>query len=212
MALVRSLRARVVLWVCVALVVLFAATITGLDIAFRNSTDRDRRELLEAQVLGLIALAEPGPAGELRLPTEAIDPRFEVANSGLYGALYDSNGRALWQSLSLLGRDFPTDELAAPGERRPGREVQLSGRRGHVALPAVTPRPHAPSGHPTAHSHEGAASARPSLTWREISPAMKWSRMSTRHPDTPGSASTRRRTSRPMSTANTDGHSGEVRW
>jgi two-component system sensor histidine kinase PhoQ len=118
MPLVRSLRARVVLWVCVALILLFAATIVGLDIAFRNSTDRDRRELIEAQLLGLIALAEPGPGGELRLPTEAIDPRFEVANSGLYGALYDSNGRALWQSLSLLGRDFPTDEIAAAGERR----------------------------------------------------------------------------------------------
>jgi len=116
MPLVRSLRARVVLWVCVALIVLFAATIVGLDIAFRNTADLDRRELLEAQVLGLIALAEPGADGELRLPTEAIDPRFEVANSGLYGALYDSNGRALWQSLSLLGRDFPTDELAALGE------------------------------------------------------------------------------------------------
>jgi hypothetical protein len=30
MALVRSLRTRVVLWVCVALIVLFAATIVGL--------------------------------------------------------------------------------------------------------------------------------------------------------------------------------------
>jgi two-component system sensor histidine kinase PhoQ len=136
MPLVRSLRARVVLWVCVALILLFAATIIGLDIAFRTSTDNDRRELLEAQVLGLIALAEPGPAGELRLPTEAIDPRFEVANSGLYGALYDGNGKALWQSLSLLGRDFPTDELAMPGERRhllidapgfPSIEAQLMG-------------------------------------------------------------------------------------
>ncbi len=61
MPLVRSLRARVVLWVSVALIPLFAATIVGLDLAFRNSTDRDRRELLDAQVLGLIALAEPGP-------------------------------------------------------------------------------------------------------------------------------------------------------
>ena len=102
MPLVRSLRARVVLWVCVALIVVFAATIVGLDIVFRNSTDSDRRDLLEAHVLGLIALAEPGPGDELRMPTEAVDAHFEVPNSGLYGALYDANGRALWQSLSLL--------------------------------------------------------------------------------------------------------------
>jgi hypothetical protein len=118
MALVRSLRARVVLWVSVALVVLFAVTIVGLDIAFRDSTDRARLELLEVQVLGLIALAEPAADGGLTLPVDAIDPQFEVANSGLYGALYDSSGRAVWQSLSLLGRDFPVDELVAPGEQR----------------------------------------------------------------------------------------------
>jgi two-component system sensor histidine kinase PhoQ len=118
MALVRSLRARVVLWVSVALTVLFAVTIVGLDIAFRDSMERSLLELLEVQTLGLIALAEPGPDGELTLPTDAIDPQFEVANSGLYGALFDGNGRALWQSLSLLGRDFPVDELPAPGERR----------------------------------------------------------------------------------------------
>ena len=37
MALVRSLRARVILWVSVALTVLFAVTIIGLDVAFRES-------------------------------------------------------------------------------------------------------------------------------------------------------------------------------
>jgi len=117
MALVRSLRARVVLWVSVALTVLFAVTIAGLDVAFRNTNDRALAELLEVQVLGLIALAEPGADGDLTLPGDAIDPQFEVANSGMFGALFDGNGRALWQSLSLLGRDFPTDELPAPGER-----------------------------------------------------------------------------------------------
>jgi two-component system, OmpR family, sensor histidine kinase PhoQ len=118
MAVVRSLRARVVLWVCVALVVLFAATIVGLDIAFNRSTTQARHELLDVQALGLVALVEPDAKGELTLPTDAIDPQYGVANSGLYGALFDSNGRALWQSLSLLGRDFPADELVPRGERR----------------------------------------------------------------------------------------------
>jgi two-component system sensor histidine kinase PhoQ len=126
MALVRSLRARVVLWVCVALVVLFAATIVGLDIAFNRSIAQARHELLEVQVLGLIALAEPDASGELRLPPDAMDPQYAVANSGLYGALYDSNGRALWQSLSLLGRDFPVDEVVSRGEQQ-YTTVRVSG-------------------------------------------------------------------------------------
>ena len=117
MALVRSLRARVVLWVSVALVVLFAATGVVLDIAFRNSMDEARRELLEAQVIGLIASVDD-EGGELSLSSEALDAQFEVANSGLYGALYSDDGRAVWQSLSLLGRDFPVDYLAVAGEER----------------------------------------------------------------------------------------------
>jgi two-component system sensor histidine kinase PhoQ len=117
MALVRSLRARVVLWVSVALIVLFAATGVVLDVAFRNSMDQSRRELLEAQVLGLIALADDS-SGELTLPSAAMDPQFEVANSGLYGAVYSDDGQAVWQSLSLLGRDFPIDYLTVAGEER----------------------------------------------------------------------------------------------
>ena len=118
MALVRSLRARVVLWVSVALVALFAATGVVLDLAFRTSMDQARRELLEVQVLGLIALAEPDETGQLTLPSDAIDPQLEVANSGIYGALYSDDGRAVWQSLSLIGRDFPIDYLAVAGEER----------------------------------------------------------------------------------------------
>ena len=119
MALVRSLRARVVLWVSVALVVLFAATGVVLDVAFRNSMDQARRELLEVQVLGLIALADDS-SGELTLPTDAFDigSQLRVADSGLYGALFSDDGRAVWQSPSLLGRDFPVDYLAVAGEER----------------------------------------------------------------------------------------------
>jgi two-component system sensor histidine kinase PhoQ len=117
MALVRSLRARVVLWVSVALVVLFAATGVVLDIAFRNSIDQARRELLEVQVLGLLAVVDDS-SGQLSLSTEAMDPQLRVPNSGVFGAVYSDDGSAVWQSLSLLGRDFPIDYLAVVGEER----------------------------------------------------------------------------------------------
>jgi two-component system sensor histidine kinase PhoQ len=117
MALVRSLRARVVLWVSVALVVLFAATGVVLDLAFRSSMDQARRELLEVQVLGLVAAVDD-EGGELSLSSESLDPQFEVANSGLYGAIYSDDDRAVWQSSSLLGRDFPLEYLTVAGEQR----------------------------------------------------------------------------------------------
>lgn len=118
MALVQSLRARVVLWITVALVVLFAVTIVGLDLAFRSSTQRALRELLEVQALGLIALAEPDPIGELTIPADAVDPQLGVAESGLYAALYDGEGFPLWESLSLIGRSLPVDGQMSSGDER----------------------------------------------------------------------------------------------
>ena len=117
MALVRSLRARVVLWVSVALVVLFAVTIVGLDVAFRQSIDRALLEVLDAHADGLVAAAETGPDRQLTMPAGNLDPEFQVPNSGMFGAVFDTDGRAIWQSLSLLGRDFPADELPEPGKR-----------------------------------------------------------------------------------------------
>jgi len=117
MALVRSLRARVVLWVSVALIVLFAFTIVGLDLAFRQSIDQALLEVLEAHADGLVAAAESGPGGELTMPVGNLEPEFQVANSGMFGAVFDADGRAIWQSLSLIGRDFPADELPELGKK-----------------------------------------------------------------------------------------------
>ena len=113
-----SLRARVLLWVSVALVFLFALTILALDATFRASTERSVEELLEAHLLGLIALAEPHPLRGLTLPRDAVDPRFNVADSGLYGALWDSEGERLWESLTWSEREPAFGTLPQPGERR----------------------------------------------------------------------------------------------
>jgi two-component system sensor histidine kinase PhoQ len=116
MALVRSLRARVILWVSVALIVLFAVTIFGLDAAFTRSTERALREVLDAQALGLIALAETDANDELTLPAGALDPRFEAADSGVFASILDADGRAVWESQSLVGKAFPVRIYPAPGE------------------------------------------------------------------------------------------------
>lgn len=114
----RSLRARVVLWVSIALTVLFAITIVGLDRVFAASTQRAIDDLLQNQLLGLIAVADPDATGELSLPTDLISPQFDAAGSGLYGMLWDAENYPIWQSLSLLGRRFAMPDLPPPGERR----------------------------------------------------------------------------------------------
>lgn len=114
----RSLRAHVLLGVSAVLVVLFGLTILALDVTFQRSTERALEELLDAQLLGLIALAEPDPVLGLTLPEDPADSRFNVADSGLYGALWDGTGARIWQSLSLLDRGVDPGPLPEPGERR----------------------------------------------------------------------------------------------
>jgi two-component system, OmpR family, sensor histidine kinase PhoQ len=115
MPIARSLRARVLIWVGLALTVLFALTVYGLDRAFRSTSDRSREELLDAQLFGLIALTETDEHGQLSLPPDAINPRFSVADSGLYAVLRDGQGSAVWQSQSLTGRPFPAVDPPPPG-------------------------------------------------------------------------------------------------
>ncbi|HEX5419063.1 MAG TPA: ATP-binding protein [Gammaproteobacteria bacterium] len=118
MALVRSLRTRVLIWVSVTLIVLFAVTVAGLDVSFRQSTEDARHELLQVQLLGLIGLADPTAEGGITLPRELDNPQYQVADSGLYGMLWDASGAPLWQSQSMLSRAFPIGKLPPTGEQR----------------------------------------------------------------------------------------------
>jgi two-component system sensor histidine kinase PhoQ len=118
MPLFRSLRTRVLFWVSVTLTALFAITIIGLDVAFRRTTESSMDELLRLQLLGLIALAEETPDQELTLAAGAvINPQFSVADSGLYGELWDADGVPVWRSGSLVGRDLPVPGWPASGEQ-----------------------------------------------------------------------------------------------
>jgi len=118
MPVARSLRGRVIVWVGVALAVLFTVTILALDLSYRRIIEISREDLLEAQLLGLIALADADPNGELTLPADAINPQFTLVDSGLYGVLWDVNGKVTWESQSLIGRAFPDIESPGPGEQR----------------------------------------------------------------------------------------------
>jgi two-component system sensor histidine kinase PhoQ len=121
MPIVHSLRARVVLWVSVALTVLLAVTIVGLDAVFRRSTERAIEELLQAQLLGLIAVAAETADGNLTVPDENVirdlDPQFSLADSGVYGTLWDADGVPTWRSSSLLDSDLAVPQWPAPGEQ-----------------------------------------------------------------------------------------------
>ena len=118
MAILQSLRARVLLWVSVALVLLFAITIFGLDAIFQRSSELVLRDELQVQLLGLIAAAEESEDEELSLPEDAVlDLSLTVPESGVYGVIWDADGVPIWRSTSWVGRDWFVNRWPVPGER-----------------------------------------------------------------------------------------------
>jgi two-component system sensor histidine kinase PhoQ len=118
MAALQSLRARVLFWVSVALVVLFAITIVGLYAIFQRNSELVLRDALQVQLLGLIAAAEESEDEELSLPEDAVlDLSLTVPESGVYGVIWDADGVPIWRSASWVGREWFVNQWPVPGER-----------------------------------------------------------------------------------------------
>jgi len=114
----KSLRARVLLWVSIALFVLFAVTVVGLDAIFQRSSELVMRDEMQVQLLGLIAAAEESEDEELSLPPDAgLDLSLTVPESGVYGVIWDADGVPIWRSASWVGRDWFVRSWPVPGQR-----------------------------------------------------------------------------------------------
>jgi two-component system sensor histidine kinase PhoQ len=137
--ILNSLRVRVLFWVSVALVILFAITVIGLYVIFQRGAELALRDALQVQLLGLIAAAEESEDEELSLPDDAIpDLSLTVPESGVYAVIWDADGVPIWRSASWAGRDWFVNQYPSPGERiymtidapeLPGLEAMLMGIR-----------------------------------------------------------------------------------
>jgi two-component system sensor histidine kinase PhoQ len=99
------------------IVVFFALTIFLLDMLFRRAAERSLREVLDAQMVALVAAADPdGP--ESVTPTALLDTRFETPGSGLYAEIRSGSGESIWRSQSTTGTDVQFGPPLEPGERQ----------------------------------------------------------------------------------------------
>lgn len=110
-----SLSSRLLVSVSLMLVVFFGATIVVLDTAFRQAGEQAQQDLLDTQLMALLAEAEPDASGELQMPPDLREPRFGNLGSGLYGALFDESDEPVWTSRSSLGLDVPFGPKPPPG-------------------------------------------------------------------------------------------------
>jgi two-component system sensor histidine kinase PhoQ len=103
--------------VFVVLVVFFGLTVLLLDMLFRRAAERSLREVLDAQMVALVAAADPdGP--ESVTPTALLDTRFETPGSGLYAEIRSGSGESIWRSQSVTGTDVQFGPPLEGGERK----------------------------------------------------------------------------------------------
>jgi len=122
-----SLSARLLISVSILLLFFFGATIAVLDIAFRDVGEKAREDILDGQLMTLLAAAEPNATGELEMPAGLPEPRFGNVGSGLYADLRDSEGSHVWRSRSSLGLDLPHGPVPEPGAQQFSRLAMEDG-------------------------------------------------------------------------------------
>ena len=128
-----SLSARLLVSVSLLLIFFFGVTIVVLDSAFREAGEQAQEDILDGQLMALLAEADPNELGELVMPFELREPRFGNVGSGLYGALRGNDGTPVWTSRSSLGLDVPYGPTPQPGANRFSR-VQLEDGTPLMAL------------------------------------------------------------------------------
>ncbi len=73
----------------------------ALDRAYINASNTDLSQRLEAHAYTLLADAQDGPQGELSMPTQSSDPRFNQLDSGYQASIIELPKRVIWRSVSI---------------------------------------------------------------------------------------------------------------
>ena len=79
----------------------------ALDRAYINASNTALSQRLEAHAYTLLADAEDGPQGELRMPAQSSDPRFNQIDSGYQAGIIEFPNRVIWRSASIRD-EIPT--------------------------------------------------------------------------------------------------------
>ncbi|MDH4124990.1 MAG: ATP-binding protein [Gammaproteobacteria bacterium] len=113
-----SLSARLLVSVSLLLLIFFGVTIVVLDVAFRTASEQAQKDILDSQLMSLLAAAEPTDGGVLGMPPDLPEPRFGTIGSGLYAEVTGADGASIWRSRSALGLELPAIVPAAGGAQK----------------------------------------------------------------------------------------------
>jgi two-component system sensor histidine kinase PhoQ len=113
---VHSLSRRLLVSVSVPLALFFGVMMLVLDSGFRALSERSIQQLLDSQMVALIAAAELQENGAYAPSVQALDARLATPRSGLYAQIHSAQHE--WLSPSCAGADADFGPLLTSGERR----------------------------------------------------------------------------------------------
>lgn len=115
---VLSISRRLLVSVTLLLIVFFGVMVALLDEQFRDMAQASLRELLDAQIVALIASAETDETGSMVPSLQIAEARLTTPGSGLYAAVHGLGGRIYWRSPSSAGSLSKFGEPQRPGNRQ----------------------------------------------------------------------------------------------
>ena len=113
-----SLHLRLLLAASVVLIAFLGLAGVALEKAFKDSAEQASKERLQAYIYMLLAAADSGLDGGIKVSRSVPEARFIDPGSGLYGFVISTDGRTLWRSGSALAVDVPSMSNLPPGESR----------------------------------------------------------------------------------------------
>jgi len=125
----RSFSQRLLISVSLLLLLFFGVMVLVLDMRFRIVSENALRDLLDTQMVALIASADPDDDGNVVPPLQDAESRLMTPGSGLYAAVSSEAGEPYWRSPSSAGS---LSEFAPPqesGARDFRYMTDASGRR-----------------------------------------------------------------------------------
>lgn len=113
-----SLSRRLLLSVSASLVAFFGVTIVVLDASFRDVSARSLQDLLDAQIVALVASAEPQADGVFAPLTRDLETRLATPRSGVYAQIQSSRPVVpTWRSPSTAGTNIDFGPTLKTGEK-----------------------------------------------------------------------------------------------
>ncbi|VAW70567.1 Sensor histidine kinase PhoQ [hydrothermal vent metagenome] len=111
-----SLNLRIILSASLVLAIFITLTAAALNRAFVESTESALRDKLTSQLYALLAAAEVSE-NEILMPSSELNALLGLPSSGVYAYIINQNGKALWQSSSVLGTRLPPPRMLQSGHR-----------------------------------------------------------------------------------------------